>query len=215
GWARRPLVLIAGGTGRTKEAVDEAQTARALGYHAVLLGLSAMQGASEDEIVEHCATVARHMPLIGCYLQAAVGGIALSRAFWSRFAAIDNAIAIKVAPFDRCKTLDVAFGVVAAGAEERVALDTGNDDHIVPDRVTPLRGRAGKREAVVRFRGGLLGHWSVWTRSALDLLERVRGAMTATVSYSMRPTHVPAAFLVATRSCAVKGACARFTALMQ
>jgi len=176
-WAQRPLVMIAGATGRTQQAVDEAQTARALGYHAVLLGLSAMKGASEDAIVEHCATVARHMPLIGFYLQAAVGGIALSRAFWARFAAIENVIAIKVAPFDRYKTLDVAFGVVAAGAEERVALYTGNDDHIVPDLVTPLRIRTGKREAVIRFRGGLLGHWSVWTRSAVELLERVRGAI--------------------------------------
>jgi dihydrodipicolinate synthetase family protein len=178
-WARRPVVMIAGAIGRTKQAVDEAQTARAIGYHAVLLGLGAMKGASEDEIVEHCATVARHMPLIGFYLQAAVGGIALSRAFWTRFAAIENVIAIKVAPFDRYKTLDVAFGVVAAGAEERVALYTGNDDHIVPDLVTPLHIRTGKREAVIRIRGGLLGHWSVWTRSAVQLLERVRGAISA------------------------------------
>src|SRR5215831_14611314 len=109
-WAKRPLALIAG----------------ALGYHSVLLSLSAMRGASENEIVEHCATVARHMPLIGFYLQTAVGGIALSRPFWTRFAAIENVIAIKVAPFDRYKTLDVAFGVVAAGAEERIALYTGN-----------------------------------------------------------------------------------------
>jgi hypothetical protein len=136
-----------------------------------------MKGASEDEIVEHCATVARHTPLIGFYLQTAVGGIALSRTFWTRFAAIENVIAIKVAPFDRYKALDVAFGVVAAGAEERVALYTGNDDHIVPDLVTPMRIRTGKREAVVRFRGGLLGHWSVWTRSAVELLERVRDAI--------------------------------------
>ena len=81
------------------------------------------------------------MPVIGFYLQTAVGGIALSRAFWTRFAGIDNVIAIKVAPFNRYKTLDVAFGVVAAGAEERVTLYTGNDDHIVADLVTPLRIR--------------------------------------------------------------------------
>ena len=176
-WAKRPLALIAGATGRTEQAVDEALTARALGYHAVLLSLSAMRGASENEIVEHCATVARHMPLIGFYLQTAVGGIALSRAFWTRFAALENVIAIKVAPFDRYKTLDVAFGVVAAGAEARVALLTGNDDHIIPDLVMPLRIRTGKREAVVRFCGGLLGHWSVWTKSAVDLLARVHRAI--------------------------------------
>jgi hypothetical protein len=178
-WARRPLVMIAGVIGRTAQAVEEARVARALGYHAVLLGLGAMQGANEDELVEHCATVAREMPTIGFYLQSAVGGIALSRAFWTRFAAIENVIAIKVAPFDRYKTLDVAFGVVAAKAEERVTLYTGNDDHIVADLVTPLRIRTTEREAVVRFRGGLLGHWSVWAKSAVDLLGRVHGTIGA------------------------------------
>src|SRR5882724_4901243 len=166
-WTDRPLVMIAGAVGRTEQAVEEARTARSLGYHAVLLSLAALKGASEDELIEHCAAVAREMPLIGFYLQTAVGGIPLSRAFWTRFAAIANVIAIKVAPFNRYKTLDVAFGVVAAGAEERVTLYTGNDDHIVADLATPLRVRAGKREAVLRFRGGLLGHWSVWTRSAV------------------------------------------------
>src|SRR5260221_9774920 len=158
-WTDRRLVMIAGAVGKTAQAVEEARTARALGYHAVLLSLAAMKGASEDELVEHCTAVAKEMPLVGFYLQTAVGGIALSRAFWTRFAAIDNVVAIKVAPFNRYKTLDVAFGVVAAGAEERVTLYTGNDDHIVADLATPLRIRAGKREAVLRFKGGLLGHW--------------------------------------------------------
>jgi hypothetical protein len=175
-WAKRPLVMIAGVIGKTAQAVEEARTARALGYHAVLLGLGAMKGSGEDEIVAHCARIAREMPLIGFYLQTAVGGIALSRAFWTRFAAIDNVIAIKVAPFDRYKTLDVAFGVVAAGAEERIALYTGNDDHIVADLVTPLCIRTDKREVVLRFRGGLLGHWSVWTRSAVDLLAKIHAS---------------------------------------
>ncbi len=180
-WGRRPLVMIAGAIGRTAQAVEEARLARALGYHAVLLGLGAMRGAGEDEIVEHCAAVAREMPLIGFYLQTAVGGIPLSRAFWTRFAAIDNVIAIKVAPFDRYKTLDVAFGVAAAGAEERITLYTGNDDHIVADLVTPLAVRTGGREVVLRFKGGLLGHWSVWTRRAVELLERVHASQAGGV----------------------------------
>jgi dihydrodipicolinate synthase/N-acetylneuraminate lyase len=175
-WSKRPLVMIAGVIGRTAQAVEEARTARALGYHAALLGLSAMRGASEDELVAHCAAVAAEMPLVGFYLQAAVGGIPLSRAFWTRFASIDNVIAIKVAPFDRYKTLDVAFGVVAAGAEDRVTLYTGNDDHIVSDLLTPFAVRTGGREVVVRFKGGLLGHWSVWVRPAVALLEHVHAA---------------------------------------
>jgi hypothetical protein len=176
-WARRPLVMIAGVIGKTAQAVEEARTARTLGYHAALLGLSAMKGASEDEIIGHCGAIAREIPLIGFYLQAAVGGIALSRTFWTRFAAIENVIAIKVAPFDRYKTLDVAFGVVAAGAEERVTLYTGNDDHIVADLVTPLCIRTEKREAMLRFRGGLLGHWSVWTKAAVDLLAKIHSSI--------------------------------------
>jgi hypothetical protein len=178
-WTGRPLVMIAGVIGRTAQAVEEARLARGLGYHAVLLGLGAFKGASEDELVAHCSAVAREMPLIGFYLQTAVGGIPLSRSFWSRFAAIENVVAIKVAPFNRYRTLDVAFGVAAAGAEDRVTLYTGNDDHIVADLLTPLRVRTGNREVTLRFRGGLLGHWSVWTKAAVDLLARTREAVAS------------------------------------
>jgi hypothetical protein len=171
-WTRRPLLLVAGVIGNTAAALGEARLARALGYHAVLLGLAGLAGASEDELIEHCGRVARELPVIGFYLQPAVGGIALSRAFWTRFAALDNVIAIKVAPFDRYRTLDVAFGVVAAGAEDRITLYTGNDDHIVTDLVTPMRIRTPKREVLLRFKGGLLGHWSVWTKAAVELLAR-------------------------------------------
>jgi Dihydrodipicolinate synthetase family len=174
GWAKRPLLLIAGVIGKTPQALQEARLARACGYHAALLALGAMPGASDDELIEHCRAVARELPLIGFYLQTAVGGIALSRAFWTRFAAIENVIAIKVAPFDRYKTLDVAFGVVAAGAEDRIMLYTGNDDHIVADLVTPLRIRVTERDLVLRFKGGLLGHWSVWTKRAVALLARAQ-----------------------------------------
>jgi hypothetical protein len=176
-WSRRPLVMIAGVIGKTAEAQAEARLARALGYHAALLGVGAMRGASEDELIAHCRAVAAEMPLIGFYLQAAVGGIRLSRSFWTRFAAIDNVVAIKVAPFNRYATLDVAFGVAAAGANERVTLYTGNDDHIVADLVTPLRVRANGRETTLRFKGGLLGHWSVWTRSAVILLQRLQACI--------------------------------------
>ncbi len=174
-WTDQPLMLIAGAVGKTAQAVAEAQTARALGYHAVLLSLAALSGASEDELVAHCAAVAREMPLIGFYLQPAVGGISLSPAFWQRFAAIDNVIGIKVAPFNRYATLDVLRGVAASGAADRISLYTGNDDHIVLDLTLPFRTEAG----TLRFVGGLLGHWSVWTKTAVDLLERCKGLRNA------------------------------------
>jgi len=173
-WTDRPLVMIAGAVGKTEQAVEEARTARAMGYHAVLLSLAAMKGASEDELIEHCVAVAKEMPLVGFYLQTAVGGIPLSRAFWARFAAIENVVAIKVAPFNRYRTLDVAFGIVQAHAEDRITLYTGNDDHIVADLITPLVVRTGNREITLRFQGGLLGHWSIWTRGAVELLERLK-----------------------------------------
>ncbi len=176
-WTAAPLFLIAGAIGKTAQAVAEAETARALGYHAVLLGLGAMKGAGEDELIAHCEAVAAEMPLIGFYLQTAVGGIPLSRAFWTRFAAIENVIAIKVAPFNRYRTLDVAHGIVAAKAEQRVTLYTGNDDHILLDLVAPLGVRANGREALLRFRGGLLGHWSVWTAAAVQVLQQAQKAI--------------------------------------
>jgi dihydrodipicolinate synthase/N-acetylneuraminate lyase len=176
-WAARPTVLVAGLAGRTAQARREAETARELGYHAGLLSLGAMRGAGEDELVAHCLAVARVLPLVGFYLQPAVGGIDLSAGFWRRFAEIENVVAIKVAPFNRYRTLDVVKGVVAAGAEDRVTLYTGNDDHIVPDLLTPFVVRRGAAEVTVRIKGGLLGHWSVWTRSAVELLERLHAAV--------------------------------------
>ena len=178
--AMRPRLLVAGACGATRQAVIEARLARGLGYHAVLLSLAALEGASDDALIEHCAAVAAELPLIGFYLQRAVGGLDLSARFWARFAAIENAVAIKVAPFDRYRTLDVVRGVVAARAEERVALYTGNDDHIVLDLVTPMTAMRDDGPVTIRFRGGLLGHWSVWTRSAVQLLERCKAARPGT-----------------------------------
>lgn len=167
-WTDRPVMMIAGVAGKTDQAINEAQTAQALGYHAVLLSLAALKGASEDELIAHCTRVADEMPLIGFYLQPAVGGIPLSAAFWQRFAAIDNVIGIKVAPFNRYATLNVVHGVAASGAGDRISLYTGNDDHIVLDLLLPFRTEVGN----LRFVGGLLGHWSVWTQKAVELLDK-------------------------------------------
>ena len=170
----RTLAMIAGLAGKTAQAKKEAELARSLGYHCGMLSLGAMKGASVDELIEHCAAVAQEIPLVGFYLQTAVGGIELSAEFWQRFAAIDNVVAIKIAPFDRYRTLDVVKGVVAARAEERVTLYTGNDDHIVLDLAVPFAVKRGAEEVRVRIRGGLLGHWSVWTRTAVSLLNRIQ-----------------------------------------
>jgi len=172
-WARQPRVMIAGLAGRTAQAIGEAQIARELGYHAGLMSLAAMKGASEDEVIAHAEAVAREMPLVGFYLQPAVGGIVLPTSFWRRFAQIENVVAIKIAPFNRYRTLDVVRGVVEAGAADRISLYTGNDDHILLDLVTPFTVMVRGGPVAVRIRGGLLGHWSVWVKSAVDLLDRL------------------------------------------
>jgi hypothetical protein len=175
-WTKRPLALVAGLAGPTQQAVAEAKVARGIGYHAGLLSLAAMKSASEDEIIAHCAAVAREIPLVGFYLQPAVGGVILSADFWRRFAMIDNVIAIKIAPFNRYRTLDVLRGVAAAGALDRVALYTGNDDHILLDLALPFDLRDKGVTTRAYFRGGLLGHWSVWTESAIRQFEMCRAA---------------------------------------
>ncbi len=175
-WTKRPLALVAGLAGPTRQAVAEAETSRSIGYHAGLLSLAAMKSASEDEIIAHCETVAREIPLVGFYLQPAVGGVVLSRNFWRRFAEIDNVIAIKIAPFNRYRTLDVLRGVHAAGALDRIALYTGNDDHILLDLTLPFDLRDSRGTTRVHFKGGLLGHWSVWTKTAIAQFERCKAA---------------------------------------
>ena len=81
-----------------------------------------------------------------------------------------------MAPFNRYRTLDVIRGVVEAGAEDRITLYTGNDDHIVLDLLTPFVLRRDGADVSLRIQGGLLGHWSVWTRRAVELLERIQAA---------------------------------------
>jgi hypothetical protein len=178
-WTTRPLVMIAGVCGRTRQALEEAATATRLGYHAGLLSLAALKGATADALIAHCQAVSEVIPLVGFYLQPAVGGIPLDAVFWARFAALPNVVAIKVAPFNRYRTLDVLRGVAEAGAEDRVALYTGNDDHIVLDLVMPFTVMREAKPVTLRFRGGLLGHWSVWTKSAVALLERCRAVERA------------------------------------
>src|SRR5262249_16621192 len=178
-WTRKQPIMIAGLSGRTAQAVSEAQIARDLGYHAGLLSLAALKGASEDELIAHARAVAREIPLVGFYLQPAVGGLVLPVSFWRRFAAIDNVAAIKIAPFNRYRTLDVVRGVVEAGAADRITLYTGNDDHIVLDLLPPFTIVANGRQVSVRIKSRLVGHWSVWVKKAVELLARIHAADAA------------------------------------
>lgn len=163
------IVRIAGICGDTRQALGESEWARDAGYDLGLLSLGALPKATVDELIEHCRGVAARIPVMGFYLQPAVGGRILDLEFWRRFLEIENVVAIKVAPFNRYQTLDVVRAVAESGRQE-VALYTGNDDNIAGDLITEFC--VGPRK--VRFAGGLLGHWAVWTRRAVELLESVR-----------------------------------------
>src|SRR4051812_4678337 len=164
--AQRPL-MIAGACGETAQAVAEATQAVALGDDAGLLSMAALREASNAALPEPCRRVAEVIPVIGFYLQPAVGGRVLDRNFWRGFLDIERVVAIKVAPFDRYRTLDVVSAVIESGRRD-VALYTGNDDSIVVDLLTPFTGRGDGPP--VRFVGGLLGQWAVWTSRAVELL---------------------------------------------
>jgi len=166
-----PLVRIAGICGQTAQAIKEAHLLCELNYHAALLSLDTLKDASEDALISHCRSLAEIIPIIGFYLQQSVGGRILTYAFWRRFAEIENVVAIKIAPFNRYQTQDVIRAVIDSGRDD-IALYTGNDDNIVADFLTPFQF-AGKEKRII---GGLLGHWSVWTKRAVELHERCRRA---------------------------------------
>ena len=170
----KPVMRIAGVIGRTGQAVKEAQLALNNKYHAVLLSLAAFKGASNRELLVHCRTIADIIPIVGFYLQPAVGGIDLDVDFWRSFASIENVIAIKIAPFNRYRTLDVVRGVVESGRSDQIALYTGNDDNILVDLLTEYQIHVNVKIVKKRIAGGLLGHWAVWTRSAVKLLETIQ-----------------------------------------
>lgn len=173
--AQAPLALIAGLCGDTRQALGEAELARTLGYHAGLVSLAGLPGATDAELVEHCRHVGDVLPVFGFYLQPAVGGRPLGWRFWRELAEVPSVVAIKVAPFNRYATLDVMRAVADAGRTD-IALYTGNDDAIIHDLVTPYPCLVGGGTVTMRMVGGLLGQWAVWTRRAVELLARIRAA---------------------------------------
>jgi hypothetical protein len=172
GWCRTRghlPVTIAGVVGPTPQALSEAELAALLGYDAALLSLAALRDADNRTVLDHCRRVAEVIPIVGFYLQPAVGGRVLDRDFWRGFLAIERVVAIKIAPFDRYRTLDVVNALADSGRDD-VALYTGNDDAIVADLLTPFPSADGGPP--LHFSGGLLGQWAVGTKRAVGILER-------------------------------------------
>jgi hypothetical protein len=170
----RPFLSIAGLCGPTEQALAEAETAIGLGYDAGLLSMGGLNGWTESQILERTARVAEAMPLIGFYLQPSVGGKVFSFDFWREFASIPGIAAIKMAPFNRYQTIDVARAVCYSERRDEIALYTGNDDNIVNDLLTVYRFQVDGQPVEKRVVGGLLGHWAVWTHKAVSLLEEIK-----------------------------------------
>ncbi|HLN54772.1 MAG TPA: dihydrodipicolinate synthase family protein [Bacteroidales bacterium] len=194
----RNVIRISGVIGKTPQARNEANLAVKNGYNAALLSLAAFAGEPNSVILKHCRTISEIIPIVGFYLQPAVGGRVLDTDFWRGLCEIPNVVAVKIAPFNRYHTLDVVKGLAQSGRSD-IALYTGNDDNILADLLTeysiPVNGSIYKKRIV----GGLLGHWAVWTRSAVKLLEDVhKGAFNNdtinALSLAARITDCNAAF---------------------
>jgi dihydrodipicolinate synthase/N-acetylneuraminate lyase len=185
----RTIVKIAGIAGLTSQAVKEAQFAADRGYHLGMVSLGALRAASNTEMIAHLRAIAGVIPVMGFYLQPAVGGRVLDYAFWRQAVEIENLAAIKIAPFNRYFTLDVVRAVAESGRAGEIALYTGNDDHIVLDLLSEFRFTEEENAAPLRIAGGLLGHWAVWTKRAVQLLDEIQ---------QLKNTHqaIPAALLL-------------------
>lgn len=170
------IIKVAGVCGATDQALREAAFASEVGYDIGLLSLAALRDATTEQLIVHCRTVAETIPLFGFYLQPAVGGRLLAYEFWRAFFEIENVVAVKIAPFNRYQTLDVVRALADSGRHNEIALYTGNDDNIVADLLTEFRLANGVK---LRFAGGLLGHWAVWTRRAVELLESIKACRSS------------------------------------
>ena len=170
----RAVIKIVGVCGRAEQAVAEANFARETGADAALLSPGGLADLSEADMLERTRLVAAVMPVVGFYLQPAVGGRVFSADYWRRLADIDGVAAIKCAPFNRYQTLELVRGVALSERRDEIALYTGNDDNILLDLITAYEVDVGGRKVEKRFVGGLLGHWAVWTKSTVDLFERLR-----------------------------------------
>ncbi|MBD1380489.1 dihydrodipicolinate synthase family protein [Metabacillus arenae] len=170
----RPFIKVAGICGHQRQALEEARLAKDLGYDLGLVSNGGLSGYSEEELLERTRQISEIIPVFGFYLQPSVGGRSLSYHFWKEFAEIPGVMAIKLAPFNRYQTLDVVRAVCHSSRSNEIALYTGNDDNIIADLLTtyqiPVDGKMIEKKIV----GGLLGHWAVWTKKAVEYFNRVK-----------------------------------------
>lgn len=168
------IVKVAGVCGATEQAIREAKLAKQYGYDAVLLSPGGLNDKSEAYMIARTKAVAEIIPVIGFYLQTAVGGRVFSYNYWEQICAIENVVAIKCASFNRYTTLDVVRAAALSSRSDQITLYTGNDDNIVIDLLTKYQFAKDGKAVAKGFEGGLLGHWSVWTKSAVEIFEQIK-----------------------------------------
>ncbi|HYH57278.1 MAG TPA: dihydrodipicolinate synthase family protein, partial [Anseongella sp.] len=166
----RPFIKVAGICGPPAQALKEADLALEYGFHLGLVSMAGLNTYTEEAILQHVTAISERIPVFGFYLQPAVGGRLFSHEFWWEFAEIPGVHAIKTAAFNRYYTLDVVRAVCCSPRKDEIALYTGNDDNILADLLTPYRFTVNGEVLEKRFAGGLLGHWAVWTKRAVELL---------------------------------------------
>jgi hypothetical protein len=173
----RPFIKVSGICGPTEQAVAEAELAKEIGYDLGLLSMGGLDFLSESELLDRVRAVADIIPVFGFYLQPSVGGRKLSFQFWKEFVDIPGVMAVKIAPFNRYQTLDVVRAVCFSKRRDEIALYTGNDDNIVADLLTTYRFIVDGKPVEKRIVGGLLGHWAVWTKKAVELLQEIKDTL--------------------------------------
>ncbi|HHV80776.1 TPA: dihydrodipicolinate synthase family protein [bacterium] len=171
---KRPFIKIAGIVGPVEQAIKEAEIAIKYGYSLGLISMGGLNNLDEDKLIERTKEIARIIPIFGFYLQPSAGGRKLSYKFWRKFVDIPEVMAIKIAPFNRYQTIDVVRSVCESERRNEIALYTGNDDNIIIDLLTKYRFNVRGKIVEKRIVGGLLGHWAVWTKKAVELLEEIK-----------------------------------------
>ncbi|UDM79339.1 dihydrodipicolinate synthase family protein [Vagococcus fluvialis] len=179
----RPFIKLAGICGPVEQAINEAELAVKYGYDMGLLSMGSLPDYTEEDLLARTKEVAKIIPVFGFYLQPSVGGRIFSYDFWKKFMEIDNVVAVKTAPFNRYQTLDVLRAVCHSSRIDEIAVYTGNDDNIVADLLTPYEMNVDGKFVQKEFLGGLLGHWAVWTKNAVELMDEVKIAKKTGLGY--------------------------------
>lgn len=168
------FVKIGGINGETAQAIEEAELLKEIGYDLGLLSMNGLQHLSEKELLDRTKAIADVMPVMGFYLQPSVGGRVLSYDFWRELADTPNVQGIKIAPFNRYQTFDVIRAVCHSERNDNIAIYTGNDDNIIPDLLTTYKINVNGTPVEKSIVGGLLGHWSVWTKKVVEMFAEIK-----------------------------------------